>query len=112
MNNLVLIDVFDNAAGTGSDIYQVEYGNFADRRKIIPPATKPYIELPKPAGSNAEPSDSHNFTWSYYTVDATNPAAKKTKVDIFRINPFDTDNHLDEFTKTVDGTFSMVARST
>lgn len=90
----------------------MQYGNFADRRRIVPQAIPPFIQLPKPAGSTAEPSNPHNFTWSYYTVDATNPAAKKTKVDIFRINPFVANTHLDEFTKTVDGSFSMVARST
>lgn len=50
-NTLVLIDVFNNADNTGSDIYEVQYGNFADRRRIVPPAIKPFIQLPKPAGT-------------------------------------------------------------
>jgi hypothetical protein len=50
-NSLVLLDIYNKADGTGSLIYEVQYGNYADRTRIVPAAVSPFIKFALPTNT-------------------------------------------------------------
>lgn len=99
---MVVLDVY--RISSGYEVDQVEYGNYAATKKVIPPEKPAFIQFPDPTSTSNDSSPSA-FTWAFYNYDGTN-----TDLTIKWFNP-ELEGNLQSITNTITGSISTVASS-
>lgn len=99
---MVVLDIY--RITNGYQVDQVEYGNYAATKKVIPPEKPAFIQFPDPAYTSRDSSPS-SFIEAFYNYDGTN-----TVLTIKWFNP-QLESNVQSATNSITGSISTVASS-